>query len=112
LGARISIDDFGTGYSSLAYLAHLPLDELKIDSSFVKGMRESEQNSLIVAATIELGHRLGLSVAAEGVEDAETERMLAQMACDRVQGYYVCRPLPAENFALWLDGPGKDPPPY
>jgi EAL domain-containing protein (putative c-di-GMP-specific phosphodiesterase class I) len=102
IGLRISIDDFGTGYSSLAYLSRLSVDELKIDQSFVAGMTKYDHDRHIVAATIELGHRLGLSVAAEGVEDGQTEDLLRALRCDSAQGYYVARPLPADELAEWL----------
>jgi diguanylate cyclase (GGDEF)-like protein len=102
LGVKISIDDFGTGYSSLSYLSRLPLDELKIDLSFVAGMSRSEHDRFIVAATIDLGHRLGLSVTAEGVEDQETQDLLVSMHCDSIQGYHVARPLPADELVRWL----------
>jgi len=103
LGVRISIDDFGTGYSSLAYLSRLPVDELKIDQSFVAGMLSTERDRHIVGATIDLGHRLGLNVVAEGVEDASTESLLKALGCDSAQGYHVSRPLPADALTLWLN---------
>ncbi|HZT08865.1 MAG TPA: EAL domain-containing protein [Chloroflexota bacterium] len=102
LGVGISVDDFGTGYSSLSYLSRLPLDELKIDSSFVAGMRRTDRERLVVATTIDLGHRLGLTVTAEGVEDEATAGTLAEMGCDKVQGYYVSRPVPSEELMRWL----------
>jgi diguanylate cyclase (GGDEF)-like protein len=103
IGARISIDDFGTGYSSLAYLSRLAVDELKIDRSFVAGLTKYEHDRHIVAATIELGHRLGLSVAAEGVEDQPTEDLLRGLRCDSAQGYYVAYPLPPDELTQWLE---------
>jgi diguanylate cyclase len=102
LGVKISIDDFGTGYSSLSYLSRLPLDELKIDLSFVAGMSRSEHDRFIVAATIDLGHRLGLSVTAEGVEDQVTQDLLASMHCDNIQGYHIAHPLPGSEFVEWF----------
>jgi diguanylate cyclase (GGDEF)-like protein len=102
MGVRISIDDFGTGYSSFAYLRDLPVDEVKIDRTFVRDMARSGSDRAIVRATIDLAHALDLTVVAEGVEDVETWEMLIGMGCDRVQGYYVARPLPAATFEEWL----------
>jgi EAL domain-containing protein (putative c-di-GMP-specific phosphodiesterase class I) len=103
LGARLSVDDFGTGYSSLSNLKRLPIDELKIDRSFVKAMLRHETDRIIVRSTINLAHDLGLGVVAEGVQDELTLRQLARMRCDLVQGYHVSEPLPADAFAQWLD---------
>jgi diguanylate cyclase (GGDEF)-like protein len=102
LGTPTSIDDFGTGYSSLAYLKHLPIDELKIDKSFVGNMVNDASDLTIVRSTIDLSHNLGISVVAEGVEDPETLRRLAALGCDRAQGYHVSRPLPADRFTAWV----------
>jgi diguanylate cyclase (GGDEF)-like protein len=102
LGARISVDDFGTGYSSLANLRRFPIDELKIDRSFVSPMLNDESDLIIVRSTINLGHDLGLRVIAEGVEDEATLRRLARLGCDLAQGYHLSRPLPAELFADWM----------
>jgi diguanylate cyclase (GGDEF)-like protein len=104
LGARISVDDFGTGYSSLANLRRFPIDELKIDRSFVSPMLNDESDLIIVRSTINLGHDLGLRVIAEGVEDEETLRRLASLGCDLAQGYHMSRPLPADLFADWMAG--------
>ena len=98
LGVGLSIDDFGTGYSSLVYLKQLPVRELKIDRSFVSEMTEDENDAVIVRATIELGHNLGLQVVAEGVEDIETLEQLRALNCDMVQGYLISRPLPNDEF--------------
>jgi diguanylate cyclase (GGDEF)-like protein/PAS domain S-box-containing protein/excisionase family DNA binding protein len=102
LGVRLSVDDFGTGYSSLSYLKRLPVDEIKIDRSFVQHMATQSHDAAIVASTIGLGRGLGLRVVAEGVEDRQTWDLLAGLGCDVVQGYYVSRPLPALAFARWL----------
>ena len=103
LGVRLSVDDFGTGYSSLANLRQMPIDELKIDRSFVSPMLQGESDLIIVRSTINLGHDLGLRVIAEGVEDAQTLTRLARLGCDLAQGYHVSRPLPAAGFTKWLD---------
>ncbi len=100
-GFKLSIDDFGTGYSSLAYLKRLPVQELKIDRSFVIGMATDPGDATIVRSTIELAHNLGLSTVAEGVEDAPTLQRLAEMGCDEAQGYHLSRPLPVAEFALF-----------
>jgi len=98
LGLHTSIDDFGTGQSSLAYLKHLPIDELKIDRSFVAGMRSNDSDATIVHSIIELGHNLGLTIVAEGVEDEDTLRQLVQFGCDRAQGFHLARPMPPHEL--------------
>jgi len=103
LGVRLSIDDFGTGYSSLAYLKQLPVDEVKIDQSFVRGMGvTSLKDEAIVRSVIDLGHNLGLQVVAEGVEGAAVWDRLRAARCDVAQGYYLSRPLPAAELERWL----------
>ncbi len=102
LGIHISVDDFGTGYSSLAYLKRLPIDELKIDRSFVQHMLEVEADITIVRSTIMLAHNLGLHIVAEGVEDKATLNLLADFDCDVAQGYYMSRPIPAAELECWL----------
>ncbi len=104
LGVCIAIDDFGTGYSSLAYLKRLPVNELKIDKSFVSHMREDRTDAAIVSSTIGLAHSLGLHVVAEGVEDSETWDLLATLGCDTAQGYYLSRPLPPDELARRVAG--------
>ena len=101
LGVGLSVDDYGTGYSSLAYLKRLPVDELKIDRSFVRQMAEDAADAAIVSSTIGLGHALGLRVVAEGVEDHATWTLLADAGCDTAQGYYLARPLPAADVERW-----------
>ena len=102
IGVSLSIDDFGTGYSSLAYLKRLQADELKIDKSFIMGMSRNPNDAVIVRSTIELGHNLGLRMVAEGVEDAETWKLLRRLGCDVVQGYHLSRPLPPADITEWL----------
>jgi len=102
LGVRLSVDDFGTGYSSLAYLKRLPVDEIKIDRSFVRGLAEDATDATLVASVIGLGHSLGLTVVAEGMEDAAALAVLERLGCDLAQGYYVSRPLPAADLERWL----------
>jgi diguanylate cyclase (GGDEF)-like protein len=102
LGLRLSMDDFGTGYSSLSQLRQLPIDEVKIDKSFVLGMSTSQGQSFIARSIIELAHNLGLFVVAEGVEDELTRNLLAEMGCDKLQGFLVSRPLPDDRLESWL----------
>lgn len=102
LGVRLAVDDFGTGYATLKQLQNLPVHELKIDRSFVSGMQENRGNQTIVKSTIDLGKQLGLRVVAEGVETVEELRSLATMGCDEVQGYYVAKPMDAEEIIDWL----------
>jgi diguanylate cyclase (GGDEF)-like protein len=101
MGLRFSIDDFGTGYSSLAYLKRLPVDEIKVDKSFVRNMTREQGDSVIVRSTIDLAHNLGLKVVAEGVEDSETMQALIELGCDEAQGYYFSKPLTPTEFILW-----------
>ena len=100
-GFKLSIDDFGTGYSSLAYLKELPVEQLKIDKSFVMAMEKIEGDAMIVRSTIDLAHNLGLTVVAEGVENAVIYHSLKKLGCDEAQGYFISRPLPADQFAAW-----------
>ena len=102
-GVRLSLDDFGTGYSSMSYLKRLPVDELKVDRSFVTDMRSSDGDTLLVRSVIELGHNLGLHIVAEGVEDADTLDALGDLGCDIAQGYHLACPMPARQFDEWLD---------
>ena len=102
IGVRLAVDDFGTGYSSLSYLRRLQPDELKVDKSFVMHMSTDENSAVIVRSTVELGHGLGLSVVAEGVEDQDTYDALAELGCDRIQGFLIGRPMPATALRGWL----------
>ncbi|MDY7526564.1 putative bifunctional diguanylate cyclase/phosphodiesterase [Cryobacterium sp. 10C2] len=101
-GIRIAIDDFGTGYSSLAYLRDLPVDELKLDRSIVSPMKDDPRAAALVSSTIELAHSLGLTMVAEGVEDAEVYADLARYGCDEAQGFHMSRPMPAGELDRWL----------
>ncbi|HEV7608691.1 MAG TPA: EAL domain-containing protein [Steroidobacteraceae bacterium] len=108
LGVKLSIDDYGTGYSSLSYIMKLPVQELKIDQSFISRMADDEEISTIVRSTIDLGHNLGLQVVAEGVEDEAVWDMLRKLGCDDAQGYFMSKPLEAHALASWIrDNHGK-----
>jgi len=107
LGVQLSIDDYGTGYSSLSYMKKLPVQELKIDQSFVKNMVNDRNDATIVKSTIDLGHNMGLKVVAEGVEDLDSLKLLKQLGCDHAQGYYMSKPLSSEQLEIWLNG-GND----
>ncbi len=100
-GVRLSLDDFGTGYSSMSYLRDLPVDELKVDRSFVTEMTEDDKDHLLVRSAVELGHNLGLSVVAEGVEDEKTMHALNGLGCDVAQGYLLARPMTTEALVSW-----------
>jgi len=102
LGCRLAIDDYGTGYSSLAYLRRLPVDELKIDKSFVLNMARDASDTMIVRSTIELAHNMGLTVVAEGVDDEGALERLRALGCDMVQGFLLSRPLTADEIAARL----------
>jgi diguanylate cyclase len=106
LGVRIAIDDFGTGYSSLAYLKDLPVNQLKIDQSFVQHMHTDLNDAIIVRSVVDLGHNLGLQTVAEGVEDHETWAQLAQLGCDEAQGYFLAKPMAPGELITWLEAPG------
>jgi len=101
-GIRVAVDDYGTGYSSLAYLKELPVDDLKLDKSFLQGVTEDERAFAIVRSTIMLAHSLGLRLVAEGVEDADTSAKLAEAGCDVEQGWYYAKALPPEELESWL----------
>ncbi|MGN2409234.1 bifunctional diguanylate cyclase/phosphodiesterase [Pseudomonas viridiflava] len=101
-GISLSIDDFGTGYSSLAHLKRLPVQELKIDQSFVRDLDETSEDAVIVRSTIEMSHNLGLKVVAEGVEYQHSLDLLRRWHCDTAQGYLISRPLTAAAFETWI----------
>jgi diguanylate cyclase (GGDEF)-like protein len=105
LGVRLSIDDLGTGYSSLAYLQRLPVDEIKIDQSFLQraDLDARDDSVAIIGAIVDLGHRLGREVVAEGVEDEASWTTLQDLGCDTAQGYWMSRPMPAQDFLPWLE---------
>jgi diguanylate cyclase (GGDEF)-like protein len=103
IGVRIAIDDFGTGYSSLSYLRRLKPDEIKVDKSFVLQLCTDENSAVIVRSTIDLGHGLGLSVVAEGVENQDTYDALSELGCDLIQGFHVARPMTYPALRAWMD---------
>jgi EAL domain-containing protein (putative c-di-GMP-specific phosphodiesterase class I) len=103
LGVGLSIDDFGTGYSSLAYLKKLPVDEIKVDKSFVIDMDKDNNDVLIVRSIVNLAHNLGLKVVAEGVENQKIWDMLLELGCDLAQGYHMSRPVPPDDFLKWVE---------
>ena len=111
LGVRLTVDDFGTGHSSLAYLERLPVTALKIDRAFVARLDADTANRSIVATTVELGHRLGLEVVAEGVEDDATLAILRAMGCDIAQGFGIARPMPAAAVPGWAAARAAAPAP-
>jgi EAL domain-containing protein (putative c-di-GMP-specific phosphodiesterase class I)/GGDEF domain-containing protein len=105
LGAHFAIDDFGTGYSSFTYLTKLPVSCIKIDKSFVQTIETDRDNSVVVKSIIDLGHNLGLNVVAEGVETANARNLLRAFHCDEGQGFYFCRPIPADAMTKFLLNP-------
>jgi EAL domain-containing protein (putative c-di-GMP-specific phosphodiesterase class I) len=109
LGVRVSIDDFGTGYSSLGYLKRLPVDAVKIDRSFVAGLGTDGEDSAIVTAVVSLGHALGLSVVAEGVETEQHVRELVRLGCDHAQGFFFAPPQPSTDLRSVLTRSWRPP---
>jgi len=106
---KISVDDFGTGYSSLSYLGRYPLDELKIDQSFIQGIGRGDREDAIVTTIIDLAHNLGLKAVAEGVETEAQEAFLMRHDCDLAQGYLLARPMPIDDLCKWLQRTGTPP---
>jgi len=98
LGVRLSIDDFGTGYSSLSYLKRFPVDAVKVDKAFIDGLGTDPHDSALVAAIVAMADALGLAVTAEGVESAEQLGILRELQCGRGQGYFLARPMPADDM--------------
>ena len=111
-GVRIAIDDFGSGYSSLAYLRDLPIDELKLDRSFVQPMAGDARAAALVSSTIALAHSLDLVIIAEGVEDEATMAQLTDLGCDQAQGFHIARPMPGVEVPRWLAARGGVPSPH
>ena len=109
IGVGLSIDDFGTGFSSLSQLKRLPVDELKIDRSFVQDMERNDNDTILVHSIIDLAHNMGLRVVAEGVESAAALDMLERLGCDIAQGYHIARPMPARELEYWLEHSGWQP---
>ena len=110
LGVRISIDDFGVGHTSLSQLKNMPISELKIDRSFVMTMTEDPSNALIVRSVVDLGHNLGFTIVAEGVETEQILTALSGLGCDAAQGYHLSRPITAAAFDMWCAGRRITPP--
>jgi len=106
--SRPTVDDFGTGYSSLAYLKRLPVDELKIDRSFVTDMTTDNDDAVIVRSTIDLARNLGIGVVAEGVENQQVYDALRALGCEIAQGYFFCRPMPLGELIVWIDAWARD----
>ena len=102
-GVEVAIDDFGAGYSSLSYLRNLPVDQLKIDRAFISQLVGSNTDRAIVRGTVALAHDLGLTVVAEGVEDEATIDVLAELGCDRAQGFFICRPVRSDELLAWVE---------
>lgn len=103
LGLGLAVDDYGTGYSSLSQLKDMPVDELKIDMSFILKLDESRYDQAIVQSTIEMGHKLGLTIVAEGVENYESWQLLESWGCDKLQGYFISKPQASSDFIAWLE---------
>ncbi|MDT8376455.1 MAG: EAL domain-containing protein, partial [Mariprofundaceae bacterium] len=103
MGFLLALDDYGTGYTSLSYLKDMPVDELKIDQSFIFNCLKSDRDCAIVESTISLVGKLGLKVVAEGIENREVWNRLQEMGCDKGQGYFIARPMPPEEFSQWLE---------
>jgi EAL domain-containing protein (putative c-di-GMP-specific phosphodiesterase class I) len=102
LGTWLSIDDFGTGYTSLASIKRLPVNEIKIDRSFITNMLTDKQDAMLVRTVIDLGHNFGLTVVAEGVETKEVLDELTALGCDEAQGYFISKPLACEPLKSWF----------
>jgi diguanylate cyclase (GGDEF)-like protein len=109
LGVCLSIDDFGTGYSSLSHLAGMPVDEMKIDRSFVQSLESDPEFATVLRSAIDMGHGLGLKVVIEGIETAAAASLLREFGCDVAQGYYYAKPMPLEAFAAWMQGRPRVP---
>jgi EAL domain-containing protein (putative c-di-GMP-specific phosphodiesterase class I) len=109
MGVRIAVDDFGKGYSSLCYLRELPIDELKLDKSFIHSMTDNARATALVVSTIDLAHNLGLEMTAEGVESSAAFESLSDYGCDVAQGYFMSRPVPAAELDQWIADRSTDP---
>ena len=109
LGVGLSIDDFGTGYSSLSHLARMPVDEMKIDRSFIQSLESDPEFATVVRSAIDMGHGLGLKVVAEGIESAAAANRLREFGCDIAQGYLYAKPVPLPEFEAWMKGKTRMP---
>jgi EAL domain-containing protein (putative c-di-GMP-specific phosphodiesterase class I) len=110
MGFKFAIDDFGTGYSSLEYANDHPFTELKIDRSFITDVLTSKKRLTIVSATISMAKELGLFITAEGIEDMSTFQSLKTLGCDKVQGYYISKPIPFSEYCTWHCRPNGEQP--
>jgi diguanylate cyclase (GGDEF)-like protein len=109
LGVGLSLDDFGTGYSSLSHLARMPVEEMKIDRSFIHSLESDPEFATVVRSAIEMGHGLGLKVVAEGIESSAAADRLREFGCDIAQGYFYAKPMPLEDFVAWIKGKTRVP---
>jgi len=109
LGVSLSLDDFGTGYSSLSHLARMPVNEVKIDRSFVLGLESDPEFAPVVRSAIDMGHALGLKVVAEGIETEDSAARLRGLGCDIAQGYLYAKPMPLAQLEAWLVGKERIP---
>jgi len=109
MGVALSIDDFGTGYSSLSHLARMPVDEMKIDRSFIQSLESDPEFATVVRSAIDMGHGLGLKVVAEGIESAAAAKRLRDFGCDIAQGYFYAKPMPLQDFVVWMQGKTRVP---
>jgi EAL domain-containing protein (putative c-di-GMP-specific phosphodiesterase class I) len=109
LGVGLSIDDFGTGYSSLSHLARMPVDEMKIDRSFIQSLESDPEFATVVRSAIDMGHGLRLKVVAEGIESAAAANRLREFGCDIAQGYFYAKPMPLQDFETWMTGKTRVP---
>jgi EAL domain-containing protein (putative c-di-GMP-specific phosphodiesterase class I) len=107
LGVRVAVDDFGTGYTTLSTLRRLPLDTIKIDRAFTRGIVGNPESAKLADAVISMGRTLGLNIVAQGVETREEAEFLRVHACDEIQGFYFSRPLPADQFGVLLADQGE-----
>ncbi len=109
IGVSVSVDDFGAGYTSLAYLKTLPVRSLKIDRGFITHLLDDHKDEAVARSVVSLGHDLGLTVVAEGVETADVRQRLLELGCDEIQGYLLARPMPSDQVTQWLTDTARTP---